>query len=69
MDASTRNGSHARNTRHGGFTTLPPHMPAAHRAQMEWTPTRLIHWGTSIGPAAAEAVTRLMAENRHPEHG
>jgi hypothetical protein len=36
---------------------------------MEWTPTRLIHWGQSIGPATAEAVTRLMAENRHPEHG
>ena len=36
---------------------------------MEWTPTRLIHWGQCIGPAKAEAVTRLMAENRHPELG
>jgi hypothetical protein len=44
-------------------------MPAAHRAHMEWTPQRLIHWGESIGPATAEAVTRLMVENRHPEHG
>ena len=61
-----RVASHARNSRVGGFTTTPAHMPAAHRAQMEWTPQRLIHWGTSIGPATAEAVTRLMAENRHP---
>jgi hypothetical protein len=69
MHRGQRVASHARNSRQGGFTTTPTHMPAAHRAHMEWTPTRLIHWGTSIGPATAEAVTRLMAENRHPEHG
>jgi len=64
-----RVASHARNSRIGGFTTIAAHMPAAHRAHMEWTPQRLIHWGQSIGPATAEAVTRLMAENKHPEHG
>ena len=64
-----RVASHPLNQREGGFSTIPEHMPAAHRAQMEWTPKRLIHWGESIGPATAEAVTRLMAENRHPEHG
>jgi len=69
MHRGQRVASHARNSRQGGFTTTTAHMPAAHRAQMEWTPTRLIHWGASIGPATAEAVTRLMAENRHPEHG
>lgn len=36
---------------------------------MESTPQRLIHWGQRIGPAAAKVVTRLLAENRHPEHG
>lgn len=64
-----RVASHARNSRQGGFTTTATHMPAAHRAHMEWTPQRLIHWGRGIGPATAEAVTRLMAENKHPEHG
>ena len=64
-----RVASHARNPRQGGFTTTAAHMPAAHRAHMEWTPQRLIHWGQSIGPATAEAVTRLLAENKHPEHG
>jgi len=64
-----RVASHARNDRVGGFTTTPAHMPAAHRAHMEWTPPRLIHWGESVGPACAEAVTRLMTENKHPEHG
>ena len=69
MHRGQRIASHALNGRQGGFTTTAAHMPAAHRAHMEWTPTRLIHWGQSIGPATAEAVTRLMAENRHPEHG
>jgi len=64
-----RVASHARSSRQGGFTTISDHMPAAHRAHMEWTPQRLIHWGQSIGPATAVAVTRLMEENKHPEHG
>ncbi len=64
-----RVASHLRNSRQGGFTTVAAHMSAAHRAHMEWTPQRLIHWGESIGPACAEVVTRLMAENKHPEHG
>jgi transposase len=64
-----RVASHARSGRAGGFTTIAAHMPAAHRAHMEWTPQRLIHWGQGIGPGTAEAVTCLMAENRHPEHG
>ena len=48
-----RVASHAINSRQGGFTTIPAHMPAAHRAHMEWTPQRLIHWGETIGPATA----------------
>jgi transposase len=54
---------------HRGQRVASHHMPAAHRAHLAWTPQRLIHWGQGIGPATAEAVTRLMAENRHPEHG
>lgn len=64
-----RVASHARNSRQGGFSTQVAHMPAAHRAHLEWTPQRLIHWGQSIGPACAEAVTRLLARHKHPEHG
>ena len=40
-------------------------MPAAHRAQMEWSPQRLIHWGQSMGPASAEVVTRLLNQYKH----
>jgi len=64
-----RVASHARHSIQGGFTTITAHMPVAHRAHMEWTPQRLIHWGQTIGPATVEAITRPMAENMHPEHG
>ena len=53
-----RIASHARNSRRGGFSTIAEHMPAAHRAHMEWTPQRLIHWGKDIGSATAAVVTR-----------
>jgi transposase len=60
---------HARNERCGGFTTVDEHMPAAHRAHQEWTPERLIHWGTGIGPDTGRFVAQLMQRFRHPEHG
>ena len=60
---------HARSSRRGGFTTLDEHMPAAHRAHKQWTPERLIHWGSSIGPNTGRFITQLLQRFRHPEHG
>src|SRR5262249_9600675 len=36
-----RHCSHPRSYKRGGFTTKPEHMPAAHRAHAEWSPSRL----------------------------
>lgn len=64
-----RVASHLRCTRQGGFTTVAEHLSAAHRAHLEWTPERLIHWGNSIGVATGSLVTRLLESRKHPEHG
>ncbi|SCC93171.1 transposase (fragment) [Thiomonas sp. X19] len=64
-----RVAAHARNAHRGGFTTVPDHLSAAHRAHLEWTPQRLIHWGNGIGPMTSHIVRRLLKERRHPEHG
>ena len=64
-----RVAAHRRNDRVGGYTTLPEHLPAAHRAHREWSPSRLIDWGRRIGVSTAEIVERMLAENKHPEHG
>ncbi len=64
-----RVASHLRCAHKGGFTTVPEHLTAAHRAHMQWTPERLIYWGNSIGVATGALVTRLLQTRKHPEHG
>jgi transposase len=64
-----RVAAHKRNAHKGGFTTVAAHLPAAHRAHMQWSPDRLIHWGQGIGVATGQTVTRLLQERQHPEHG
>jgi len=69
MHRGARVAVHARSARRGGYTTRDDHMPAAHRAHREWTPERLIHWGSSIGPSTGEFVDAMLKRHRHPEHG
>ena len=63
-----RVASHARSAHKGKFTTLPEHLPEAHRAHMQWSPERLIHWGVDIGVATGSLVKRMLAARQHPEH-
>jgi transposase len=64
-----RVAAHARSPRKGGYTTNPDHMPARHRAHLEWTPSRLIEWGRTIGPETAAFVQKLLESRPHPEQG
>lgn len=60
---------HACSAVKGGFTTIPDHMPASHRAHLEWTPAKLIAWGERIGAACAGVVRWQMERRPHPEQG
>ena len=64
----TRLWVHARQP-HPGFTTIPDHMPHAHRAHLEWSPSRLIRWGATVGPQTAALVEQILASRPHPEQG
>jgi transposase len=64
-----RVASHMRCAHKGGFTTVAEHLSAAHRAHMQWSPERLIHWGQDIGVATGSLVTRILHTRQHPEHG
>jgi len=64
-----RVASHVREYGRKRFITNPEHMPASHRAHLEWTPSKLVAWGTSIGPAVAELVETILNTRPHPEHG
>ena len=58
-----------RRSHHPGFTTIPEHMPHAHRAHLEWSPSRLIRWGATVGPHTAALVEQILASRPHPEQG
>jgi transposase len=49
----TRVAAHARDDRPGQHTTLAAHMPPAHRAYLEWTPSRIISWAETVGEHTA----------------
>jgi len=60
---------HRRSYQPGRHTTIPEHMPAAHRAHLEWSPSRLIHWGGTIGPQTEALVKAILESRPHPEQG
>jgi len=64
-----RVASHARLTGRGRFSTQVAHMPRAHRAHAEWTPSRLIGWADQPGPATGRLVAGILERRPHPEQG
>jgi transposase len=64
-----RVASHRRLGGRGQYATDPAHMPHAHRAHAEWTPSRLIAWAKTTGPATAQLVAAILATKPHPEQG
>ncbi|MBI2607053.1 MAG: IS21 family transposase [Deltaproteobacteria bacterium] len=64
-----RVASHVRAFVKGGYSTTPEHRPASHRAHAEWTPSRIIGWGKTIGPQTAQLIERVIADKPHPEQG
>jgi transposase len=64
-----RVASHPRSFVKYAYTTTPEHRPASHRAHLEWTPSRLIHWGRTIGPHTALLVEHVIRSKPHPEQG
>jgi transposase len=66
---SERVATHVRSYQRGAHTTLPEHMPKSHRAHAEWSPKRLIQWGSSIGARTGAVVEHLLRSKPHPEQG
>jgi transposase len=64
-----RVASHPRSAVKYAYSTIPAHRPASHRAHLEWTPSRLIHWGRTIGPHTAALVEHVIRSKPHPEQG
>lgn len=64
-----RVASHPRSRIKYAYTTTPEHRPASHRAHLEWTPSRLINWGKTIGASTAVLIEHVIVSKPHPEQG
>jgi transposase len=60
---------HVRSPMRHRHTTVPDHMPSAHRRYADWTPARLRREATRIGPATTHLVELILAAKPHPEQG
>ncbi len=64
-----RVASHARSALRHEATTLHEHRPKSHQRHLEWTPSRMMEWAHTLGPATADLFDRIMAGKPHPEQG
>ena len=60
---------HQRSHHRYGYSTIPEHMPAAHRWQSQWTPVRIVEWGRKHGEHIAKLFDEIMGKKVHPEQG
>jgi transposase len=60
---------HQRSYKQFGYTTVKEHMPKSHRAHSEWSPSRLIRWGSTVGPQTEELIKQILRDRPHPEQG
>jgi len=64
-----RVAAHPRSTLKGRATTDPGHRPKAHQRHLDWSPSRLVRWGQSIGTSTGGVVEAILARFPHPEQG
>ena len=64
-----RVAAHVRGGARGGHTTVPEHMPSAHRRHAGWTIERIKRDAAAIGPDTATLAALILESRRHPEQG
>jgi transposase len=69
LHQGTRVAAHVRSAVKGRYTTEPTHRPKSHQQHLDWSPSRLVAWGASVGEATARVVDAILARQPHPEQG
>ena len=70
LHKGTRVASHLRSRGRGQAVTNDEHRPKSHRAHLEWTPSRMVHWARNHRPATPrDLFERIMNDKPHPEMG
>ena len=60
---------HMRGTGRRRHTTIPEHMPSAHRRYAKWTIERIVIDAAAIGPSTAKLTALILEGRPHPEQG
>jgi transposase len=69
LHGGKRVASHQRSFAAYQHSTVSEHMPKSHKAHLEWTPSRIIHWAETVGVATAQVVRTILESRPHPEMG
>lgn len=69
LQGGQRVASHPRSRKKCGYTTLPEHMPEAHRAYAERDAERLFERAGACGPETEALCRGIVADRPHPEQG
>ena len=69
LHKGTRIASHLRHRGRGHSVTNDEHRPKSHRAHLEWTPSRMVHWAQTIGSHTARLFECVLHDKPHPEMG
>jgi transposase len=64
-----RVAAHPRSPARNRHSTVPEHMPSAHRRYASWTPAGVLSSAAEIGPATTALVETIMRAKPHPEQG
>lgn len=66
---NNRVASHKRSRTVGHHTTIKEHMPKSHQEHLEWSPSRMQKWASSIGESTASVIDGILHSRAIPEHG
>jgi transposase len=71
LDVQLRGRRIAVHARYGRdrYSTVPEHMPSAHRQHADWSPSRILSWASKLGAATHALCSAILAERPHPEQG
>jgi len=64
-----RVASHVRARKPYTAVTNSEHRPASHRAHLDWPPSRMIQWASTVGSNTAAMVQKILDAYPHPEMG
>ncbi len=64
-----RVASHERSYVEGGHSTKAEHRPPSHRRYLEWSPSRILNWATTVGVATTRLCEKIMESRAHSQQG